>query len=247
MYKPMKDGIQRNMRSVIYSEEAPPARLDELVHCFWELRTQSPLPEDFLYHVLPDACVNILFDQLDPTITDITALQTEHKVLNLGKNFHYVGIQLLPGVWQGDPKEIKSDLVTKPYTGTLSLVEMNNEVANKPCFSTKQNTFVEFVEKFIEQRLIATNNIVAKILKNLANIQSVADMATVANLSPRQLQRKLKQTVWLSPHDFLKVLRVQQTFRQDYLDYYVDQSHFIHSFRKVTGYTPTKYNKKFDV
>jgi len=28
---------------------------------------------------------------------------------------------------------------------------------------------------------------------------------------------------------------------------YADQSHFIHSFRKATGYTPGKYSRKFDV
>jgi AraC-like DNA-binding protein len=75
----------------------------------------------------------------------------------------------------------------------------------------------------------------------------VADMAAIACLSARQLQRKLSENVGLSPHNFLKILRVQQTFSRDYLDYYADQSHFIHSFRKITGYTPIKFNKLFDV
>jgi YesN/AraC family two-component response regulator len=43
------------------------------------------------------------------------------------------------------------------------------------------------------------------------------------------------------------VLRMQQSFKQHYLDLYADQSHFIHSFRKITGYTPAKYVNKFDV
>ena len=102
MYKPVKDGIPKDIRSVIYSEKAPPANLEVFVHCFWELKTQEPLPQDFHYHILPDACVNILFDQLNPEITAITALQLEHRTLNLKKDFHFVGIQLLPGVWKGD-------------------------------------------------------------------------------------------------------------------------------------------------
>ena len=28
---------------------------------------------------------------------------------------------------------------------------------------------------------------------------------------------------------------------------FADQSHFTHSFRKLTGYTPGRFNKTFDV
>lgn len=57
----------------------------------------------------------------------------------------------------------------------------------------------------------------------------------------------LKSATGFTPHDLLKVLRMQQSFRRHYLDYFADQSHYIHSFRKLTGYTPTKYRAKFDV
>ena len=72
-------------------------------------------------------------------------------------------------------------------------------------------------------------------------------MAMIAELSPRQLQRTLKRMTGFSPHDLLKVVRVQRSFRRHYLDLYADQSHYIHSFRKVTGYTPAKYAAKYDV
>ena len=246
MYNPVRDGIEKNMRSVLYTEAKPPSHLRELVHCFWELKTQTSLPDDFRYHVLPDACVNILLDQADIKIAAITALHTNFKVLNLGKAFHYVGIQLLPGVWRGAPNEIINDLVDKPYEGSLSLVKINRKLANLDFFA-KQTILSELIEEFINQKLVATNIVTAKILKNIVDIHTVADMAKIANMSPRQLQRTLKQTMGFSPHDFLKVLRIQQSFKQHYLAYYADQSHFIHSFRKITGYTPTKYKKKFNV
>ena len=95
--------------------------------------------------------------------------------------------------------------------------------------------------------MIEINIVTAKILESIDDIYTVADMALIASISARQLQRKLKKTLGLSPHDFLKILRIQQSFREHYLTYYTDQSHFIHSFRKITGYTPKIYNKKFDV
>jgi len=89
--------------------------------------------------------------------------------------------------------------------------------------------------------------VTAAILSNLDSIQTVADMAAITNMSPRQLQRTLKKSTGFSPHDLLKVLRLQQSFKQHYLDTYTDQSHFIHSFRKITGYTPAQYYRKFRV
>ena len=72
-------------------------------------------------------------------------------------------------------------------------------------------------------------------------------MASAAALSPRQLQRRLKAETGFSPHDLLKVLRLQKSFRQDYLLSFADQSHFTHSFRELTGFTPGEFQKRFDV
>ena len=72
-------------------------------------------------------------------------------------------------------------------------------------------------------------------------------MAEAAGVSARQLQRILKHTTGFSPHDLLKVLRLQQSLNGSDTWSYADQSHFIHSFRNATGYTPGKYAKKFDV
>lgn len=246
MYNPVKDGIEKTVRSVGYIEVEPPSDLSELVHCFWEIKTDRVLPDDFCFHILPDACVNILLNQLDTNIAAITALHTTSKVLNLGKMFHYVGIQLLPGVWRGSPDEIIRGFVDKPYLGNLPLIKTNSELATLD-FSAKQTVLAKLVEQLVSEKLVVANTVTAKILTNLDDIHSVADMAAVTSMSPRQLQRTLKQTTGFSPHDFLKILRMQQSFKENYLAYYADQSHFIHSFRKITGYTPLSYTKRFDV
>jgi hypothetical protein len=96
MYSPIRDGIEKIVQSVRYTEAKPPGNLSGLVHCFWELKTDRALSEDFCLHALPDACVNILFNQVDTDIAGVTALRTTYEVLNLGKSFHYVGIQFCP-------------------------------------------------------------------------------------------------------------------------------------------------------
>lgn len=246
MYDPIKDGIDKTVKSVQYIEAKPQEPLEQFVHSFWELKTDCKLSEDFCLHAIPDACVNLLFNQLDTRIAGVTALRTTHEVLNLGKEFHYVGIQLLPGVWQGDLKKTSDSFVGTPYQGELPLVETSKALANVD-FNAKKLIFSALVQQLIEQHIVATNEVTAAILSKLDNIQTVADMAEATHKSARQLQRILKRSTGFSPHDFLKVLRLQQSFKQHYLDTYTDQSHFIHSFRKITGYTPAQYYRKFDV
>jgi hypothetical protein len=45
---PIPGGVPRSAAAVRDAELAPPARLAEFVHCFWELRTMRTLAEDFL-------------------------------------------------------------------------------------------------------------------------------------------------------------------------------------------------------
>jgi AraC-like DNA-binding protein len=246
MYDPIQDGIEKTVRAVRYTVGKPPGHLSCLVHCYWELKTETALADDFCLHAMPDACVNILFNQADLDIAGVTALRTTYEVLNLGRTFHYVGIQLLPGVWQGNRQEIAHQFVGTPYVGDLPLVATGRQLA-KLDFPAKQGVLSDLVQWFLDAALVVGNPVTGKILANIDDIRTVADMAAIACLSPRQLQRTLKQTTGFAPHELLKVLRIQQSFRQHYLDLYADQSHYIHSFRKITGYTPARYTGKFDV
>lgn len=246
MYTPVKDGIEKTTQSVEYTEAEPPRDLLELVHCFWELKTTRLLAEDFHLHAVPDACVDIMFNEIDTTIAGVTALRTTYEVLNLGKEFHYVGVQFLPGVWQGNRDEIAAEYIGSSYTGSLPLIETNHSMAGLD-FSHKQPIMAELVRRLASEKIVVINPVTKKILANLDNIHSVADMAKTAGVSPRQLQRTLKQATGFAPHDLLKVLRLQRSFTRPDLNAYADQAHFIRSFRAITGYTPSRYFSKFDV
>ena len=246
MYDPVRDGVAKSVESVVYREAPPPAPLEELVHCFWELRTDADLADDFTLHALPDACVNLLFDQLDPRVAGVTRLHTSHTVLDLGRSFHFAGVQLFPGVWRGDPDALVDHYIGEPYRGDLPLVEVGQRAAGLD-FEGKAVVFAELVDELLDVGLIAPNPVTASILANLDEIHDVGDMAEAAALSPRQLQRVLKATTGFTPHDLLKVLRVQQSFRRDHRLAFADQAHFIHAFRSLTGYPPGRFTKTFDV
>lgn len=246
MYSPVHDGFSVRGSGVRYTELPPPEDLSDVVHCFWELRTLVTLPEEFFYHALPDACVNLLFNLLDTEIAGITALHTQATTLNLGTSFHYVGVQLYPGVWQGDRNEITNQYVGTPYRGALPLVETSRRLVGLD-FVDMVNVLSEFIRWSRIHSHVLENAVTAKILSDLDAIRTVTDMASLLELSPRQLQRNLKRLTDFAPHDLLKILRLQQSFRKHYLDLYADQAHFTNAFRKSIGYTPGQYRKNFGV
>jgi AraC-like DNA-binding protein len=246
MYLPTVDGFSVRESAVSYSEFPPPDDLSEVVHCFWELRTLATLPEDFYYLALPDACVNLLFNLIDPRIAGVTALHTEATTLNLGISFHYAGVQFYPGAWKGDRTEILDRYVGTPYRGLLPLVKTGRRLAGLE-FLDMVPVLVEQVRWCMTHGHVRANAVSARILANLDAVRSVADMAVLLGLSTRQLQRTVQRLTGFAPRDLLKVLRVQQSFRKHYLDLYADQAHFTHAFRRATGYTPAQYRKRFRV
>ncbi len=246
MYSPAVDGFSIRGSAVRYSEAPPTADLAEVVHCFWELRTREALPHDFHYHALPDACVNLLFNLVDPRIAGVTALHTQATTLNLGRSFHYAGVQFYPGAWQGNRSEILNHYVGTPYRGPLPLVATGRRLAGLD-FLAMVPVLAELVRWCLSQGHARANPITLQILANLHAIRSVADMAALVGLSPRQLQRTLQQHTGFAPHDLIKVLRLQESFRKPYLDLYADQAHFTHAFRQAIGYTPGQYRKRFRV
>jgi AraC-like DNA-binding protein len=246
MYDPKGNGKEKAVQAVEFVEAEPPSHLRGIVHRFLELNTNGALPEDYRFHALPDACTYAVFDQLNTNIAGISRLRAESEEFNLGKTFHFKNVRFLPGVWQGDLAQVSYGMVDTPYTGDLPLVEVGRALS-KLDFADAQSVMSELVEGLVERKLVAPNPVTEKIFQHLDEIHTVADMAEVSGISPRQLQRTLKRTTGFAPHDFLKVLRLQQSLNGNDTWSYADQSHFIHSFRKATGYTPGKYARKFDV
>ncbi|MFT4245304.1 MAG: AraC family transcriptional regulator [Micrococcaceae bacterium] len=105
----------------------------------------------------------------------------------------------------------------------------------------------DLVHLLTNKKLVAKSQLLTSILQHLDHINTVTDMASITGISTRQLQRKLKEITGFTPHNLLKVLRLQQSFQKDYHLLYTDQSHFIRSFKAITGYTPKDYFDNFDV
>ena len=124
MYDPKGNGKDKAVNTVEFVEVEPPSHLRDIVHRFLELKINGALANDYKFHALPDACTYIVFDQLDENITGVSKLRAESQEFNLGKNFHFVNVRFLPGVWADSPEPISIGMVDTPYTGELPLIEI---------------------------------------------------------------------------------------------------------------------------
>lgn len=246
MYDPKGNGKDKTVQAVHFDEVEPPSHLRGIVHRFLELKTHVPLQQDYRFHALPDACTYIVFDQRNRNVAGVSKLRAESEEFNLSQTFHFVNIRFLPGVWQESHEPIAYGLLDTPYKGGLPLIEINDDLTGRD-FSDQQDILIKLVEQLIDSKMVAPNPVTERIFQNLDDIHNVSDMAAVSEISARQLQRTLKRTTGFAPHDFLKILRLQQALNGNDTWSYADQSHFIHSFRRATGYTPGKYARKFDV
>ncbi|MRG59159.1 helix-turn-helix domain-containing protein [Agromyces sp. CFH 90414] len=243
MYDPAGNATDKAGGDVVFEEALPPPSVLEVVHRFVSLRTGSRLASDYRFHALPDACTYVIFDQRDPRICGITRLRAASHELDLGREFHFTNVRLLPGTWAGDSA---LGMIDAPYTGDLPLIEFGARLHERG-FVDQQAILVELIEWFADHGLVSPNPTTRRIFEQIDEIHTVADMARAACLSPRQLQRTMQQSTGFAPHDFLKVIRLQQTLRSADHSSYADQSHFIRSFRAATGYTPGQFSRAFDV
>lgn len=244
-YDPVQHGVSRDASSVSYVEVEPPAELTRVAHKFWELRTIAPINDDFWFHVLPDASKHIAFNFRVARAAGMTAVDARSVRLHLGAEFHFVGVRLRPGVWRGHG-EITPAVISRAYEGDLPFAETWLRITDTD-LNGAAPLLSELVGGLLDDKLIVENPITDAICAHAGTLRSVADMAKLVGLSCRQLQRVLTQSTGFQPHDLLKILRLHHSFRDHYLTHYADQSHFTRCFRDITGYTPTRYQRVFNV
>lgn len=245
-YAPTGHGKKKGHEAVRFVEAEPPRHLRGIVHRFVHLSTNAPLAEDYRFHALPDACSYLVFDQLHPGVAGATRLCHVSEEFNLGRAFHFANVRLFPGVWQLQKHALATGQIRSRYRGELPFAECAQRLCGQD-FALQQLILAEFVEVLMERKIIRTNTAMHRVLMHLDEIRQVSDMASVAGVSPRHLQRLVKDCMGFSPHDLLKILKLQMSLRGDVNGVYSDQSHFINAFRKALGYTPTTFHRMFDV
>lgn len=246
MYRPIQPGIPRTLKHrIVYKEFLPLVDLQDIAYCFWLLQTRTPLEKDFQYLVLPDGCLDIVFDVSPAPDYDgalVMSPATAAERLNLGKSFAYIGIRLQPGVWLTSPAAIVGGSVQFDSLGAYDLKLLRKQLA---AGNTDEQILLlnQLVAGLTQEGIVKRNRMTQTITRQ--SDLTVEKATTLLGYSRRQVQRLLWKHVGYSPRDFIKVLRFQWSLRNGLHDNYADQSHHIREFRRITGMTPQKFHSEY--
>jgi AraC-like DNA-binding protein len=245
MHTPVQPGIPRFLQDgVFYQEHHPDSVFQDQIYCLWQLRSTCVLPSDCHYLVVPDACIDLVFD-LSGQAEGVLVMSPGIRALdlNLGRQFDYCGIRLYPGVWYGS-----QPIIAQPQTfyslGGLDMPALIHQLS--ACSQSDQQQQLQyFVRQLTELGVINDAAWMPQLLAQADRLTCVNDLVRISGYSRRQLQRLFPEKTGFSAHDFLKILRFHQALATQRIDAYTDQSHYIREFKRITGITPVAFQQQY--
>jgi len=256
LYTPVQPSLKKSVEQVTYQEFLPADRLQNLVYCYWELKSNLPLSGPFHYTVVADGCIDIFFELTNPQENFVMGFSKKFTEFPLGSSFNYFGIRFLPAafpqLFKVDASELSDrfenlDLV---LPGTSLFIEENFHPASDP-LDIKNRLDQHFLKILYKNKLLADPRLLHAIdiiIKNSGVLNIEKDLDT--GLSPRQLRRLFEFYIGDSAKTFSKIVRFQgllntrptaQIMRREKLFFdmgYFDQAHFIKDFKTFYGITP---------
>jgi AraC-like DNA-binding protein len=262
LYHPIQPIIKQSEENVTYQEITPSQPLQKFIYCYWQLKTEYQLSNQFNYRVVADGCIDIFFELSDPKNSFVMGFCKNYTEFHLDNTFNYVGIRFLPTmfpqIFDLDASELSnrfenlniiapeiSEFIADRLNDTQSLNKVRNLFDG---YFTNKTSDIKFRS---DDRLYGAIKI---ILENFGVVNIANDLDT--GISPRQLQRLFKYYVGDTAKTFSKVVQFQnilrakpsnQSLKTNKLFYdvgYYDQAHFIKDFKNFYGVTPTKAFKR---
>ncbi|HEX6125393.1 MAG TPA: DUF6597 domain-containing transcriptional factor [Pyrinomonadaceae bacterium] len=251
-----------------YLETKPSPRLAGFIKCFWALEYPgSGEPEP----VLPDGCPELVFNLSEPFMrvysgheerqpTALLAGQMSRSILIrpsgkvklFGVRFQPAGAAPLLGF---PLHELNDEIVEFRRVGVRQAYDVEHRMTEALSFAERRSIF----EEFLIQRLAECKQndpvscIAAVMIDNRCGRVPVSEVSRQLGISERQLERRFKRTVGISPKMLSRIARFQSVVRAcrdgefpNLLDAalssgYYDQSHLIRDFREFSGLTPLAY------
>ncbi len=241
-----------------YVEYEPSTYLQIYVDCYWSYYTESPLALIYENPIIPDGCVDIIFDQNITTQSQCFIVGAMTKpIINLKNNLF--GIRFKPG------------MVTSVIN--LPINEMTDHIIDiRNINNSKIESLAEILhnKKSYQQKVSFLNSVLSTVISSQSLIEgeteyalsliektsgkcSVKEISESVGWSRQHLARKFLKHTGLTLKFYSQVVRVNSLIRRynssakhswGYLAQtcgYYDQSHMINEFKNITGMTPQKY------
>jgi AraC-like DNA-binding protein len=242
-----------------YQEFAPGGALEAMVECFWSQAVPAPA-EPGNHRVLPDGCMDLLFDfraEARPRVSIVGTMSRALVVESSGES-DLIGIRFRPGglpALLGLDAAALRDFDAEPGCfGDRSALELWERLAGVPA-ARRPVILRQSVRSVAVDPLVAwcANRIEAS-----GGALSMAELEAASGAGSRQIERKFLRHVGISPKAFARIARFRRLLARvgvgtgtraaqtRWADLaadcgYADQPHMVREFRAFAGITPTQY------
>lgn len=250
-----------------YYTIAPPPSLSEYVRFFWVLEGN----EAYAHRSMADGCTEMIFhyngvfDAYNGTgassrsaLTGLAGPSQQYHQFKTNTGFGIFGVYLypfaIPYLFSIAAADLSDQLPDLPAIFGKEGRQLEEQVLMAA--SNKQR--VSIVTSFLEKKLYSarrTNTAMMATIRYIIHAKTFVKVESLAKnsfLSTRQFERNFKTLTGFTPKLFSRIMRFQAAMQCSGHDFpsltsiayncgYYDQSHFIHDFKKFSGYHPKQY------
>jgi AraC-like DNA-binding protein len=236
------------MTAPLYREHDPPPALAARVECLWTLRSDGALPGPALNRVLPDGCIDLIFDFGEGPRGYAVGAMTRALSVRMAGRVDLVGVRFRPG---GAALGLPAGELTDRAPGVDELglgalcapvLEAGSALAAVPVLGEVLAARFRDAPEPIAAAAWAR-------LHSAAGALPVRELAAQLGVGERRLQRIFYDHVGLTPKQAARVARLKAAIslmagaelplgRVALRAGYYDQAHFNHEFARLAGVAP---------
>ncbi|HEX8358932.1 MAG TPA: helix-turn-helix domain-containing protein [Longimicrobium sp.] len=236
------------MSAPVYREHAPPPALAGRVECLWTMCSEGTLAAPVLNRVLPDGCMDLVFDFGEPRGYAVGAM-TRALPVSMAGHVEVLGVRFRPG---GAALPVPAGELTDRDAALdeLGLGELGARVLEagsaRAALPVLAGVLAALPPRAPEPVAVAA----WAHLRSTAGALPVRELAAQLGVGERRLQRIFHQHVGLTPKEAARVARLNAALallregpelplgRVALRAGYYDQAHFNREFARLVGLAP---------
>lgn len=246
--------LNQTFKKYIDYKEYKIKSLTSYIMCIWQMTTKKTNNKIIYNNILPDACIDLIIDFKEKTIT-LAGFSKETTPFKLNQKIDYLGVRLKPGtaslIYKIDADKIMDNRID------INKIDKQNELSE--IFKIKETKKrIKILENYLLKKL--EDQIDTKFIKMVEEIykspkeQTVKNIALRLGYNKRHLLRIFKKYYGVSPKILLNTLRLHFSLilllenKTDLTEIsemcgFYDQSHFIKTVKKYTNFSPLQLIK----
>jgi Bacterial regulatory helix-turn-helix proteins, AraC family len=201
-----------------YRESLPSSGLRDLVLSFWEFAVAETVPGPRNHYVFPDGCTLLSYCGKSMRLTPgvrVIGPTIRSRVVPVWPGEVWWGVRLQPAAVQAVTGCAPCRLRDKAEACAAVNPELDRALLcaleGSKCFGDAVIAYQQVLNTFLHQQIDGKVAAAARFIDNAGGRAKIEEVALAVGLSERQLQRRFKEAVGLTPKQFFRVRRLRST------------------------------------